>query len=345
MTGRRGGRGRGRGRGRDGLVLLVAAAVGAGAGAGAGAAGGECAAEGGGGGAMAAARAVARLIPAPRRHWVGDGFHVAPIFGNAAFSEEISPWLMFDYAAPQDFPVSLDKRPGVGEHPHRGFETITIAFQGEVEHADSAGGGGVIGPGDVQWMTAGRGVVHSEFHSEAFCKRGGTFEMAQLWLNLPAAKKMSAPRYQAILAADIPEAPLPGSNGGSVRVIAGETAGARGPASTETPVELWEVKLPSVGAEAVLPVPRSHMAFVFVRKGGARVGAQGAERELGLNAAALLGDGDAVRFEARAPDTSMLVLAGAPLGEPVAARGPFVMNTERELGQAVDDFMSGRMGK
>jgi len=291
---------------------------------------------------MALARAVARLIPPPRRHWVGDGFHVAPLFGPAAFTEEISPWLMFDYAQPEDFPQSR-RRPGVGEHPHRGFETITIAFQGEVEHADSTGAGGVIGPGDVQWMTAGRGIVHSEFHSTAFCERGGTFEMAQLWLNLPAAKKMTPPKYQEILAADIPEAPLPG--GGSVRVIAGEAGGVRGPATTHTPVELWEVSLPDPGAEAVLPVPAGHMAFVFVRRGGARIGPEGAARDLGLRAAALLGDGDAVRLEASAAGTAVLVLAGAPLGEPVAARGPFAMNTAEELRQAVHGFQAGRMGR
>ena len=314
---------------------------------------------------------VARILPASRPHWVGNGFNVFPVFSNLAFQQELSPWLMFDYAAPKEFPPTRE-RLGVGQHPHRGFETVTIAFQGEVEHSDSVGHNDVIGPGDVQWMTAGRGIIHEEYHSTAFAKRGGTFEMCQLWLNLPRKDKMVAPRYQPILDKDIPVVPLAPMNPspspppppamaeaadgdekaacdappvGSVRVIAGELDGHRGPAATFSPVELWDVHLPTPSAPVLLKVPDGHNTIVFVRSGELEVGPEGEERRVGPQSVALMErDGEALRLVARAPDTRVLLLGGEPLDEPIAARGPFGMSTDAELRQANEDFMSGRMG-
>jgi hypothetical protein len=197
------------------------------------------------------------LRASARSHWVGDGFNVRPVFAHLAFTPEISPYLMFDYAAPREFVATNDKR-GVGPHPHRGFETVTIAFQGEVEHGDSVGNRGVIGPGDVQWMTAASGIIHEEFLSTAFLKRGGTLEMVQLWVNLPAQYKMNAPKYQAILSSEIPELELP-DNAGSVRVIAGQCGGIKGVASTHSPVELWVISL-RAGKSAELTLPEGYSA-------------------------------------------------------------------------------------
>lgn len=225
------------------------------------------------------------------------------------------------------------------------FETITIAFQGEVEHGDSLGNGGVIGEGDVQWMTAGRGIVHEEYHSRQFAKTGGTFEMCQLWLNLPAKDKMTAPRYQPITKADIPVAPILPDDpaAGEVRVIAGDYRGTVGAAKTFTPVNLWDVLISGADTDLELPLPKAHNAIVFVRKGsielfgGDMVGAQ---------AVALLNqDGDAIRLKATSAGTQIVVLAGEPIDEPIAARGPFVMNTMDEIRQANMDYHSGKLGK
>src|SRR6187551_1953245 len=178
---------------------------------------------------------------APKGHWVGDGFPVRSLFSYNGLGQQLSPFLLLDHAGPADFTPTTAKR-GVGEHPHRGFETVTIVYQGEVEHGDSGGAHGVIGPGDVQWMTAASGVVHEEFHSERFAREGGTLEMVQLWVNLPAADKKSPPKYQGILAGQIPVVPLAGG-AGTVRVIAGEFEGAKGPAHTFTPIQLWDLRL------------------------------------------------------------------------------------------------------
>jgi len=294
------------------------------------------------------------VLPAPPRHWVGNGFHVYPVFHDKAFTAEVSPWLMFDYGAPKEFSPTTSRR-GVGQHPHRGFETVTIAFQGEVEHGDSVGNRDVIGPGDVQWMTAARGVVHEEFHSTEFSKKGGTFEMAQLWLNLPKAAKMGPPRYQAITKATIPQVFLGGESCGAagapddasyVRVIAGSFQGNQGPAQTTTPVELWDIYIATQGEAHELPLPDGHTAIVFVREGSALVGPAGAEQELGPQAVALLDrSGDGLRFVSAAPGTKLLLLGGAPINEPIAARGPFVMNTMQEIAQANEDFHAGRLGR
>lgn len=219
-------------------------------------------------------KSIKKLLPTTRPHWVGDGFNVYPVLGQEAFTNEISPFLMFDYAAPKVFKPS-SKKLGVGQHPHRGFETVTIAYQGEVEHADSVGHRGVIGAGDVQWMTAASGIIHEEFHSTNFAKEGGMFEMAQLWVNLPAKYKMSKPRYQPITAGQIPNIPLP-DDSGDVRVIAGEFAGTQGRASTFTPVNLWDLRL-LPGKSVELSLPLGHNTILFVRKGSVQVGDRASE--------------------------------------------------------------------
>lgn len=269
-------------------------------------------------------------------HWVGDGFPVRNLFPSNGV--EVSPFLMLDYAGPLKFEPS-SKRRGVGEHPHRGFETVTIAYQGSVGHRDSAGNSGVIYPGDVQWMTAASGVVHEELHEEEFTKNGGVFEMVQLWVNLPKTQKMSKPRYQGITKDQIPVIELPG--GGHARVIAGELLGRLGPAKTFTPVGLFDVILKG-GERFELPLPDGHNAAVVLRKGD--VVLNGADELRGeALIAPLTEEGDSVTLEAKA-DTQLLILSGEPINEPVASYGPFVMNTQEELKQAVADYRAGRMG-
>jgi redox-sensitive bicupin YhaK (pirin superfamily) len=280
---------------------------------------------------------VVAVRQAPGGHWVGDGFPVRTIFGydNAAAT---SPFILMDYAGPFHFPAA-GKRRGVGEHPHRGFETVTILYSGEVEHRDSGGGGGKIGPGDVQWMTAGSGVVHEEMHSWEYTKQGGAFEAIQLWVNLPARLKMTAPKYQTLLAGEIPEIALP-DDAGRVRVIAGEFGGAKGPADTFTAMNLWNARLRG-GHGADFRVPDGQNAAVFVLKGKVTVngGTQGKDAELVV----LDRKGEGFRIDAET-DATLLILGGEPIDEPVFGYGPFVMNTEAEIRQAIADYQSGRMG-
>ncbi|MEL0029082.1 MAG: pirin family protein, partial [Perlucidibaca sp.] len=187
-----------------------------------------------------------------QQHWVGDGFPVRSLFSYDSLGRELSPFLLLDYAGPHDFAPAARPR-GVGQHPHRGFETVTIVYDGEVAHRDSAGNGGIIGPGDVQWMTAGAGILHEEFHSPAFTASGGPLEMVQLWVNLPAKDKMTTPGYQGITAADIPSVALP-DDAGRVRVIAGAYAGHAGPARTFSAMDVWDVRL-NAGKRADLSLP------------------------------------------------------------------------------------------
>jgi redox-sensitive bicupin YhaK (pirin superfamily) len=269
-------------------------------------------------------------------HWVGDGFPVRNLFPSNGV--DVNPFLMLDYAGPSRFEPAKKPR-GVGEHPHRGFETVTIAYQGSVGHRDSAGNSGVIYPGDVQWMTAASGVVHEELHEAEFTKNGGIFEMVQLWVNLPRAQKMSKPRYQGITKAQIPVIELEG--GGHARVIAGELLGRLGPAKTFTPVNLFDVIL-KAGERFELPLPEGHNAAVVLRKGDVLI--NGTDTLSGEALIAPLSEeGDAVALEAKA-DTQLLILSGEPIAEPVASYGPFVMNTREELAQAVEDYRAGRMG-
>jgi len=274
--------------------------------------------------------------PAPQGHWVGDGFPVRTIFAYDDLG--VSPFLLMDHAGPAVFPPS-EKRRGVGEHPHRGFETVTVMYSGEVEHRDSGGASGKIGPGDVQWMTAGSGVVHEEMHSAEYSRRGGPFEAIQLWVNLPASHKMTAPNYQTLLARDIPEVELAGG-AGTARIIAGAFGDARGPARTFTPVNLWDVRL-RAGKGALLELPSGHMAALFVLKGG--VSANGSTKVDAGEFVTFAREGGAISIDADA-DSTLLVLGGEPIDEPVVGSGPFVMNTEAEIRRAIEDYRSGRMG-
>ncbi|AHE98668.1 pirin family protein [Thioalkalivibrio paradoxus] len=277
---------------------------------------------------------------AASRHWVGDGFPVRSMFSYEREGQAISPFLLLDYAGPMHFAPGNRPR-GVGEHPHRGFETVTIVYQGEVEHLDSTGGGGRIGPGDVQWMTAASGILHQEFHSEAFTRRGGTLEMVQLWVNLPAADKMSAPAYQPVLDRDIPAIDLP-DGAGTVRVIAGRFGEHRGPARTHTPMDVWDLRLAAGGPPVRLALADGWTSMLVVLHGNVRINGQ---QEAG-NAQLVLLDraGDGVELQAES-DSTVLVLHGEPIDEPVVGHGPFVMNTPEEIREAVRDFNSGRFGR
>lgn len=269
-------------------------------------------------------------------HWVGDGFPVSTVFSYHNEGEAISPFLLLDYAGPADFGPS-DKPRGVEQHPHRGFETVTIVYKGEVEHKDNAGNSGKIGPGDVQWMTAARGILHEEMHGVDFTRTGGTLEMIQLWVNLPARDKMTAPGYQEILNADIPVAALP-DNGGTVRVIAGDFNGQRGAAKTFTPVNLWDMRLNS-GGKVNLSVPEGDNTMLLVLSGSVKVNAEETltRKELAL----FTQDGQHIALEAT-EDTTVLLLSGEPIDEPIVGHGPFVMNTHDEIRQAVADYTAGR---
>ena len=273
------------------------------------------------------------------RHWVGDGFPVRTIFSYDALAEKMSPFLLLDYAGPANFPPT-EQRLGVGEHPHRGFETVTIVYQGEVEHRDSSGGGGKIGPGDVQWMTAASGIVHEEFHGADFAKQGGPFEMIQLWVNLPKKDKQASPGYQAITNAQIPRVDLP-QGAGSVRVLAGEYEGASGPAHTFSPMNVWDVRL--IGKRrAEFHVASGDTTALFVLKG--KIKLPGGELVGEAELAVFERDGEQLAIEAL-ENTTLLFLSGKPLNEPIVGRGPFVMNTEAEIRQAFADYQSGRMGR
>ncbi|HEV8114066.1 MAG TPA: pirin family protein [Planctomycetota bacterium] len=269
-------------------------------------------------------------------HMVGDGFHVRNLFPSNDLGEQISPFLLLDYAGPTQFGPTDTPR-GVGEHPHRGFETVTIVYQGELEHRDSAGNSGKLAPGDVQWMTAASGVVHEEKHERNFAAKGGTMQMVQLWVNLPKRAKMSRPRYQEITSARIPVVDLAGG-AGSVRVIAGECQGIRGPAETVTPVNVWDVRL---SGSASFDLPAGHNAAIVVLEG--EVSVEGSAPVGEASMALLSTEGTGVSVAATKP-AKVLVLSGEPLGEPVVSSGPFVMNTGAEIYQAIKDYQSGRMG-
>ena len=276
-------------------------------------------------------------------HWVGDGFPVRTLFSYNDDPAAFSPFLMLDYGGPVVFEPTT-KRRGVGAHPHRGFETVTIVYDGEVTHRDSSGGGGTIGPGEVQWMTAAAGIVHEEFHSEAYARTGGPFRMVQLWVNLPARDKMAPPGYQGITAAQIPTLQLTDVNGadaGTVRPIAGSFEGASGPARTFTPMQVWDVQL-KAGHTVTLPAPEGHTTVPLVYQGRVKTadGQEAGDAEMIVYERA----GQGVQLTALA-DTTLLWLCGEPIDEPVVGYGPFVMNTPQEIQQAFVDFQSGKMGR
>jgi len=268
-------------------------------------------------------------------HWVGNGFPVRTVFSYR--DTKLNPFLLLDYAGPARFEPSTEPR-GVDWHPHRGFETVSIAYEGEVEHEDSAGNRGRIGPGDVQWMTAGAGILHKEMHGREFAKRGGNFEMVQLWVNLPAKSKMTPPRYQDLVDSDIPSVGI--SGGGRVRVIAGEFEGTKGPAKTFTPINLWDLRLPA-GASANLRLPEGHTTALFVLKGKTLLNGKETAGEAELALFERAGEELSVKAET---DTTILVLDGKPIYEPVVGYGPFVMNTQQEIHQAIADYQEGRLG-
>ena len=269
-------------------------------------------------------------------HWVGDGFPVRSLFSYHGNTDGISPFLLFDYAGPWNFEPNDGHPRGVGQHPHRGFETVTIVYDGEVSHHDSTGGGGTIGTGEVQWMTAGGGIIHEEYHSAGFSKTGGPFRMVQLWVNLPAKDKMTPAGYQAITRDMIPEVAL---DGGRARIIAGNLDGTAGPARTFTPVNLWDVRL-DADAEVTLPLPDGHNSMIAVLSGHVTIDGKGlGEAEI----ARFSTDGEGVTIKADG-ETMILVLTGEPIDEPVFGHGPFVMNTETEIRQAIADFNSGQFG-
>ncbi|AXM95009.1 pirin family protein [Pseudomonas plecoglossicida] len=275
----------------------------------------------------------------PHAHWVGDGFPVRSLFTYDDLASQISPFLLLDYAGPHDF-TPTDARRGVGQHPHRGFETVTIVYQGELEHRDSTGAGGLIGPGDVQWMTAANGILHEEFHAPAFARSGGTLEMVQLWVNLPARDKRAAAGYQTLLAKDIPLISLQG-DAGSLRVIAGTYGGQPGPARIFTAMDVWDMRL-RAGANLQLPVAAGRNAALVVLRGKLRVNG---ERDVGPASLVLLERaGEGVALEVL-EDASVLLLSGEPIDEPIVGYGPFVMNSQAEIAESFDDFHAGRFGQ
>jgi len=272
-------------------------------------------------------------------HWVGDGFPVRSLFSYNTLGGHISPFLLLDYAGPYNFTPTEERR-GVGQHPHRGFETVTIVYDGEVEHRDSAGNGGIIGPGDVQWMTAAGGILHEEYHSPAFAKTGGPFRVVQLWVNLPAKDKMAPGGYQAILAGDIPTVDLP-DGAGTARIVAGELGGAKGPARTFTPINVGGVRL-NRDADVALDLPEGHTAMLVVL--GGHVTVNGSQHAGEAEVVLLDREGGGVSVHADG-DAKLLVLTGEPIDEPIVGYGPFVMNSEAEIRQAFDDFHSGRFAQ
>ena len=289
-------------------------------------------------------KAVSFVRRQPPIHWVGDGFPVRTLFSYDDDPAAFSPFLLLDFAGPQVFAPASRPR-GVGSHPHRGFETVSIVYDGEVSHRDSTGAGGTIGPGDVQWMRAAAGIVHEEFHSERFTAEGGLLRMVQLWVNLPARHKMDAPGYQSITAAQIPTVPCPGALAGSARarLIAGQWQGETGPAQTCTPMQVWDLRLPA-GSQVSLPAPAGHTALVLVVQGQVHCPGEAAADAGEGELIALTREGEGVLLQTQ-QDSSVLWLSGQPLDEPVVGYGPFVMNTRQEIRQALTDWQSGRLGR
>lgn len=285
-------------------------------------------------------RTLKNIYQNQQSHWVGNGFHVTPLFSHMSDEQlQTSPFLMLDYAAPREFAPNFSYPRGVGEHPHRGFETVTIAYHGEVAHRDGSGAEGIISEGDVQWMTAGRGTVHEEFHSEAFSQRGGLFEMAQIWVNLPREHKLVEPRYQHLSKENIPQIEL---DGGSLKLIAGEYHGVQGAALTYSELNIADV-LVNANATLRLSLPETHNVSLVVRRGNVELNqsttAQAKdlaifEREAGEILIHNLGDETA----------EILLLSGAPIDEPIAAYGPFVMNTPEEIRESIELFRRGELG-
>jgi redox-sensitive bicupin YhaK (pirin superfamily) len=273
-------------------------------------------------------------------HWVGDGFRVSTYFPSGSdLDARVSPFLLMDYQLPYDFPPTPSAQRGVGPHPHRGFETVTLVWEGCVAHHDNAGNTGIIGPGDIQWMTAGSGLLHKEYHEREFARRGGRMHGIQLWVNLPRVHKMHPPRYQALTAAQIGQVELRGG-AGFMRVIAGESNGIKGPAMTFTAITLLDLRLNALGHHPLL-FPEHHNTLLLVMSGRLTVNQQsvGAQELVSFANA-----GEEIQLTAQ-EDAHLLVLSGEPIDEPVVFHGPFVMNTEDEIMRAISDFNGGRFGR
>lgn len=284
---------------------------------------------------------MAQVVAPPQTHWVGDGFRVHNFIPSVRglSMQEMDPFIMLDYNAKME--VAPTRAPGgVGVHPHRGFETVTIAYEGEVEHRDSAGHGGVIGKGDVQWMTAASGVLHTEYHSRAWAQTGGAFQMVQLWVNLPARDKMGRPKYQSIKNEAMGRHSLPDGDG-EIEVIAGQYGEALGAATTHTPIHMLNARLARVGARAGFAFPCHYTTLILVIRG--RIDVDGVVLEAD-HLGKFSSEGEHFTVEALEEDTVALILAGEPIREPIAAYGPFVMNTKQEIMQAFEDFNAGRFG-
>lgn len=282
-------------------------------------------------------RGVDRVLTSPGEHWVGDGFRVHGVLSPNGNPRLQSPFLLLDHASVRRFEPTTRQR-GVGEHPHRGFETVTFAYKGEIAHRDSSGGGGLIGPGDVQWMTAASGVVHEEFHSKKFAEQGGDMEMVQLWVNLPAKHKMSAPRYQPLLDKDFPRFEL---GAAEARLISGSLQDHVGPALTHTAITIFDLRFDHDGV-AEFELPQGYTSLLFNLEGKLQIGPDA--RPTGVGSMAFMSrDQGTVRVRGE-QDARLLVLSGEPIDEPVASYGPFVMNTREELEQAFEDYQTGKMG-
>lgn len=284
------------------------------------------------------AKTIQQILPPPAPHMVGDGFRVHNFFpsGYNLGKNRMSPFFMMDYNSKVDFSPRETPR-GVGVHPHRGFETVTIAYHGKIAHHDSTGNSGVIGEGDVQWMTAASGILHKEYHEKEFSKKGGAFQMIQLWVNLPAKDKMSKPKYQAITNDQLGKYKL--NNGGEVEVIAGEFKGIKGAASTFTPVEMYNIKIKN-GTTVAFDLPENFNTGILVVEGAATINGEKAGAD---NFILFKNEGENISISAE-EDSILFVISGEPIDEPIAAYGPFLMNTHKELEEALDDFNKGKFG-
>ena len=288
-----------------------------------------------------ALRAIEAILPPDNLHFVGDGFRVYGILGRKEplTMKRMSPFLLMDYAPVHYFPPNNGKPRGVGSHPHRGIETVTIAYKGKVEHNDSTGAGGVIEEGGVQWMTSGKGILHKEYHEKNFSKKGGEMQMVQLWVNLPAKDKMTEPKYQNIENKDLAKVDL-GSGIGSIDIIAGEFENSKGPASSFTPLSLFNLKL-NKGRGTSLSFNESHNTGLLIIKGNVTIN----NKERTPTNHFVLFENKGKEFTIRAEDDAeILILSGEPIDEPIASYGPFVMNTNDEIRQTIDDFNNGKFG-
>lgn len=284
-------------------------------------------------------RTIKHIYQAPRKHWVGDGFHVSPLFSHMGEDKLTSPFLMLDYAMPMEFAPNSGAPRGVGSHPHAGFETVTVALQGEISHRDSSGGGGTIRMGDVQWMTAGHGIVHEEFHSEAFSRRGGMLEMLQFWVNLPRAFKNVPPAYQAIAAKDIPHVRRQDAD---VSVIAGRLGDTVGPAHTYSELNLWLIDIDADG-QTEFDIPAAHNLLLVVLSGDILI--NGTRRAQPTELVSFADEAGLIRLQSEGKAAKLALISGLPIDEPVVGYGPFVMNTREEIVEKINAFKQGAFGR